>query len=73
MKVKTYLKIMKNSGAKSKILLDQKLITLTTMIENIRISNLLQMMICLWKKTGVFREDNKYYPQIFLNECLYKL
>ena len=22
---------------------------------------------------AVFRENNKYYPQVFLNECLYKL
>ena len=21
----------------------------------------------------VFQENNKYYPQVFLNECLYKL
>ena len=22
---------------------------------------------------GVFHENNKYYPQVFLDECLYKL
>ena len=22
---------------------------------------------------SVFHEDNKYYPQVFLDECLYKL
>ena len=22
---------------------------------------------------AVFHENNKYYPQVFLNECLYKL
>ena len=22
---------------------------------------------------SVFQEDNKYYPQVFLDECLYKL
>ena len=22
---------------------------------------------------GVFQENNKYYPQVFLDECLYKL
>ena len=22
---------------------------------------------------AVFHKDNKYYPQVFLNECLYKL
>ena len=23
--------------------------------------------------SSVFKHDNKYYPQIFLDECLYKL
>ena len=23
--------------------------------------------------TAVFHENNKYYPQVFLDECLYKL
>ena len=42
------------------------------------------MMIYLKKKTlefgntivvvrSIFHEDNKYYPQVFLHECLYKL
>ena len=28
------------------------------------------MTIVFW---GIFQENNKYYSQVFLNECLYKL
>ena len=53
-------------------------------MKNIWKSNLIGMTSYLLNKTieipsmiiavkAVFRENNKYYPQVLLDECLYKL
>ena len=84
MKAETGWKYMKSYGAKLTILsLDQQIITQMIMMKNVRKSNSVQVMICLWKKkklfdiiivaTSVFNDGNKYYPQVFVDDCFYKL
>ena len=55
--------MMKNIYMKTKFSLDDKL-PLNKTIE-------IPSMIIVVR--AVFHENNKYYPQVFLDECLYKL
>ena len=68
---------MKNCGLKSKTLLGQELITQGIMMENsdddLRLKKTLEFRNMLVAVRSVFHEDNKYYPQAFLGERLYKL
>ena len=70
---------MEKYGVKLNILLSQKIIiTHMIMIKHTWKSNLIQMISYLWKKVvivirSVFNDNNKYYPQVILDECLYKL
>ena len=66
---------MKNYGTESEILLDQQAIAKMIIIRNISKANLISWrlynMIIVFR--SIFHEGNKYYPQNFLGECLYKL
>ena len=79
MKAETSWKTMEKYGKKAKILLTQII-----MMKNAWKWNSIQITIFLWKKKielydivivvrFVFNDGNKYYPQVFLDECLYKL
>ena len=60
---------MKKYGTKSEILLDQKLISQTTMMK----SKTLILHTMVINVRSVFHQGSKYYPQVFLEECLYKI
>ena len=60
---------MKKYGTKSEILLDQKLISQTAMMK----SKTLILHTMVINVRSVFHQGSKYYPQVFLEECLYKI
>ena len=78
---------MKNYGTKSEILLGQKPITQMMMImrknmlmilrfysdDDLPLKKSLELRNMIIVVRAVFHEDNKYYPQVFLEECLYEL
>ena len=41
--------------------------------DNLLLNKILKLHNLTVIATSVFQEDNKYYPQIFLDECLYGL
>ena len=40
---------------------------------NLPLNKTIEIPIVTIVVRGVFRENNKYYPQVFLDECLYKI
>ena len=58
MKAKANRKTVKKYGSELKILRDQQIIIQITMIKNIRISNSIQTVTYLWKKTRIVWHDN---------------
>ena len=75
---KVTLKNIENYGIKLKILLGQWLILRVIIMKNISKSNLIQMIICFYNRTiavrSVFQKDEKFYLQVFLDECMkYKM
>ena len=40
--------------------------------DNLPLNKLLKLHMLIVIVRSVFQEDNKYYPQIFLDECLYE-
>ena len=40
--------------------------------DDLLLSKILNIPKCIIIATSVFQEDNKYYPQVLLCECLYK-
>ena len=41
--------------------------------DNLPLNKILKLHMVTVIVRSVFQEDNKYYPQIFLDECLYEL
>ena len=41
--------------------------------DNLPLNKILKIHICTIVIRFVFEEDGKYYPQVFLDECLYEL
>ena len=40
--------------------------------DNLRLSKILKFNVLKINITGVFEKDDKYYPLIFLDDCLYE-
>ena len=85
MKASIHWKSMKNSGEKSKILLDKQMKTQMNLMWNIHMKIKLNLDDDIPHKTklqfydmiivvrSVFHKSNNYYSQTFLDACLYKL
>ena len=41
--------------------------------ENFPLSKIIEIPIMTMVVRAVFHENNKHYPQVFLDECLYKI
>ena len=41
--------------------------------DNMSLNKMLKLHMLTVIVTSVFEEDDKYYPQVFLDECLYKV
>ena len=41
--------------------------------DNLPLNNILKLHMLTITARSVFEEDGKYYPQVFLDECLYKI
>ena len=40
--------------------------------DDLTLGKMLNILVCVIIVKSVFEESNKYYPQVFLNECFYK-
>ena len=83
MRVKKKLKNVKNFGVKSKISLDyylnsndynEKYMKIKfNSDDEIPLKKMIEIPSMIIIVRAVLHENNKYYPQVFLDECLYKL
>ena len=40
--------------------------------DNLHLGKMLNIPVCIITVTSVFQENNSYYPQAYLHECLYE-
>ena len=40
--------------------------------DNLPLDKILSIPVCITTVRSVFQEDNNYYPQVYLHECLYE-
>ena len=40
--------------------------------DDLPLDKILSIPVCIITVTSVFQEDNNYFPQVYLHECLYE-